>query len=110
MTTIELNVKMNLEPHNKEVTLRIVGNNDDGELLSSNSSRTAPKRVARERSAGDLTKSPARKLKNQPHSIDISEMFYSGDQFTITAYLPNEEMDGEKQTRLKVQYMYIYAV
>lgn len=74
-----------------------------GEVGSSRIPRnTAKKSVHRETSASEVAKSPAKRLKNQSHSIDVSEMFYSGDQFTITAYLPIEDLNGDKQKRLKV--------
>lgn len=86
---------------------------EDADMMATTNSprmsrSSAKKLVNREKSAGDLMKSPAKRLKNQSNSIDVSEMFYNGEQFTITAYLPNEEMDGEKQKRLKVGVCTLY--
>ncbi len=110
MTTIDIQFKMtSRNPDSFRVRIVRDAEGEDGEIMSTNSPKmsrnvTSKKLLNRDKSANDMMKSPARRLKkdNPSSSIDVSEMFYSADQFTITAYLPNEDMDGEKQTRLKV--------
>ena len=112
MTTIDIQVNMtSRNPDSFRVRIVRDETSEDADLMTTTNSprmsrSSAKKLVNREKSAGDLIKSPAKRLKNQSNSIDVSEMFYNSEQFTITAYLPNEEMDGEKQKRLKVRVLY----
>ena len=109
MTTIDIQFKMT-RSNPESFRVRIVRDGEDGEMLSANSpkmSRNSATKMLKNREKSSLSsaelQSPVRRVKPpQSNSIDVSEMFYSGDQFTITAYLPSEDMDGEKQTRLKV--------
>ncbi len=114
MTTIDIQVNMtSRNPDSFRVRIVRDETSEDADMMATTNSprmsrSSAKKLVNREKSAGDLMKSPAKRLKNQSNSIDVSEMFYNGEQFTITAYLPNEEMDGEKQKRLKVGVCTLY--
>ena len=108
MTTIDIDIKMSHQhPHNG-VRVRILqdpNQNNENEMISNYSPRMGRSSVKREKSTGELIKSPARKLKNPTHSFDLGDSFhhYDPEMFTITAYLPSEDMETEKQTRLKVR-------
>lgn len=107
MTTIDIDIKMSHQhPHNG-VRVRILqdpNQNNENEMISNYSPRMGRSSVKREKSTGELIKSPARKLKNPTHSFDLGDSFhhYDPEMFTITAYLPSEDMETEKQTRLKI--------
>ena len=111
-TTIELEFTNMSNQGQPPQAVRVVISQDGGqELHNSSGSKFSPRATRRTKVTRDTVKTSKKMT-----GFELNQEFscYDPNMFTITAYLPNEGMEGEK--RLKVRfcmckmYMYIKSV